>query len=86
MYKVVNKFTGKKYGVFTSYGEASAFAKKYKEAITCDMSITKEERKEKVNGLWDQLNKYRGTKKANEIRKEWLKADEEYLALYDEEY
>ena len=86
MYKVVNKFTGKEYGVFTSYGEASAFAKKYKEAITCDMSITKEERKEKANSLWNQLNKCRDTKEADKIRKEWLKADVEYTALYDEEY
>ena len=86
MYKVVNKFNGKEYGTFTSFFIASVLVKKHKELIICDMSVTKEERREKVKNLWDQLNKNRETKDEDRIRKEWLKADEEYTALYDEEY
>lgn len=86
MYKIINKFTGKEYGTSTSFFIACALAKNHKELIVCDMNVTKEERKEKVNSLWYQLNESRGTKEADKIRKEWLKADEEYLALYDEEY
>lgn len=83
MYRVLNKFSGKTYGDFETIEQAKTLESEYVDAIICDLSIPKEVRKKKVQKLWDEI---KINKSSNEKLNEWIKADQEYIALYKEEY
>ena len=74
MYRVLNKLSGETYGDLEN---------KHVNVIICDLSIPKEVRKKKVQELWDEV---KINKSFDEKFNEWVKADQEYTALYDEEY
>lgn len=85
MYRVIDKFTGRQYGVdCVSAEEARCLQNEHNSAIIVDMNITKEQRKERCKYLWVELKILE--EKAACVRNEWRAADTEYLALYNEEY
>ena len=90
MYRVLNKHTGKQYGIdCITEEEAECLQNEHDDSIIVDLSISKEDRKKSVQDAWDYLQSI--SKKGNQeeiekARKEWLQKDIEYTALYDEEY
>lgn len=88
MYRVLNKFNGKQYGIdCCSQEEASCLQNEHEDAIICDLSISKEELAEKTRKAWERLKSVNvNDERIKEYRNEWLKLDQEYIALYDEEY
>ena len=83
MYRVLNKLSGETYGDFETFEEAKTLENKHVNVIICDLSIPKEVRKKKVQELWDEI---KINKSFDEKFNEWVKADQEYTALYDEDY
>lgn len=85
MYRVINKYNGKAYGADCySLEEAECLKNEHKDAIICDLSIPREKRAEDARKAWEKLQEANANLKR--CRKEWLRLDQEYTALYDEEY
>ena len=90
MYRVLNKYNGKQYGIdCIAEEEAECLQNEHDDSIIVDLSISKKDRKKSVQDAWDYLQSI--SKKGNQeeiekARKEWLQKDIEYTALYGEEY
>lgn len=83
MYRVLNKFSGKTYGDFETIEEAEKLENEHIGSIVCDLSIPKEIRKKRVQKLWNEV---KASKTLPEKLNEWIEADQEYIALYNEDY
>lgn len=85
MYRVMDKYNGKQYGAdCCSFEEAKCLKNEHEDAIICDLSIPKEKRAEVVRKAWEKLQEANINLKS--CREEWLRLDQEYTALYGEEY
>ena len=95
MFRVINKFNGKQYGVdCMSMEEAECLQFEHEHAIIVNLDISKETRKETVKHWWeimvqtqeDRKNGLITREEEDMIREIWVRLDMEYTAMYDEEY
>ncbi|RHV70209.1 MULTISPECIES: hypothetical protein [Clostridia] len=87
MYRILDKFNGKQYGKDCAVlKEAQKIAEEHKGSVIVDMSISKETLKQAARNAWSELKNCTDKEEIIKLRRNWLVLDEQYTALYDEEY
>ena len=95
MFRVLDKFNRKQYGVdCISREEAECVQNEHPNSIIVNLDVDKETRKDAVQRWWKMMQKTQEDRKIglvtreteDKVREIWLSLDTEYIAMYNEDY